>query len=117
MIDRISNFVKGAFSMTSFGPPSDHNPSAPCLVKAVTPASVGTLKLPENTVRGCRDRATADLLKAVTVMTANERRRLEHSAESWTLRANLLDRLDKSSDKRAALDRAHEQYEIDHVRL
>ena len=84
---------------------------------AAVPASARTLKLPENTVQGCRDRATADLLEAVTVVTANQRRRLASSAESWTVRANLLDRLNKSFEKRAAIDRAHRQYEVDRVRL
>ena len=86
--------------------------------KSVVPSPGGrTLKSPENTVQGCRDRATADLLEAVTVATANQRRRLEHSAQSWTIRADLLDRLSKSFEKRGALDRASKQYEVDHVRL
>lgn len=98
--------------------PTDDDASPRRRVKSVLPsARARTLKLPENTVQGCRDRATADLLEAVTVVTANQRRRLERSAESWTVRAVLLDRLNKSFDKRDALDRAHKQYEIDHVRL
>lgn len=76
-----------------------------------------TLKLPQDTVQGCRDRAAADLLQAVTVMTANQRLRLEESARSWTLRADMLDRLNKSFEKRAALDHASRQYETDSVRI
>ena len=38
-------------------------------------------------------------------------------ASGRTLRANMLGRLNKSFEKRDALDRAHKQYEIDHVRL
>ncbi|MCH8616536.1 hypothetical protein LZ016_10545 [Sphingomonas sp. SM33] len=100
--------------------PSDLPPATdsapPRNVKSI-PARRRTLKLPENTVQGCRDRASADLLEAVTVVTANQRRRLERSAESWTVRAAFLDRVNKSFDKRDAIDRAHEQYENDQVRL
>ena len=99
--------------MNPFGLPSDDNRA-----ESAVPSPRGrTLKLPGNTVQGCRDRATADLLEAVTVVTANQRRRLERSAESWTVRANLLDRLNKSFEKRGAIDRAHKRYEIDHVRI
>jgi hypothetical protein len=87
---------------------------------AVEPASSDrrrTLKLPENTVQGCRDRATADLLEAVTMVTANQRRRLERSAETWTARAAMLDRLNHSFEKRDALSRADKKYETAHVRL
>lgn len=76
-----------------------------------------TLKRAEDTVQGCRDRATRDLLEAVVTMTTNQRLRLEQSAHSWTLRADMLDRLNKSFEKRAALDRASRQYKRDHVRL
>jgi predicted RNA polymerase sigma factor len=75
------------------------------------------IKRGEDTVQGCRDRATADLLQAVIMMTANQRLRLEQSAHGWTLRADMLDRLNKSFEKRAALDRASRQYKTDHVRL
>jgi predicted RNA polymerase sigma factor len=104
--------------MAPLDPPSDDDAFPRRPVKPVLPSARGrTLKLAENTVQGCRDRATADLLEAVTVMTANQRRRLERSAESWTVRAALLDRLNKSFEKRDAIDRAHKQYEIDHVRI
>ena len=109
---------KKAFSMTRFDLPADDDSSPRRRVKSVVPSAGGrTAKLPENTVQGCRDRATADLLEAVTVVTANQRRRLEHSAQSWTIRADLLDRLHKSFEKRGALDRESKQYEIDHPRL
>lgn len=80
-------------------------------------ANARTLKRPEDTVHGCRDRATADLLLSVSVLTANERLQLERSAQAWTLRADMLNRLNKSFEKRAALDRASRQYEVEHVRL
>jgi len=41
----------------------------------------------------CRERATADLLRSVAMITPNERLSLERSAASWELRAQLLDRL------------------------
>jgi hypothetical protein len=41
----------------------------------------------------CRERANQDLLKSVTMLTANQRMILERSAASWTERAHLLDRV------------------------
>jgi hypothetical protein len=48
----------------------------------------------------CRDRATADLLKSVAMITANERLILERSAASWELRAQLLDRVEETEHAR-----------------
>lgn len=98
------------FGMTRvLDPASSFSPkrasSDPYAVKATTK------KLPENTVRGCRDRAEQDLVASVTSPNANQRVRLEHSAQSWTIRADMLDRLNKSFDKRAALDLASRVYE------
>jgi len=56
-----------------------------------------------DTSETCRERASADLLKSVTMMTANERRTLESSAAIWNLRAELLDRVEATArDKGAA---------------
>lgn len=44
----------------------------------------------------CRERASADLLKSVAMITANERLTLERSAASWELRAQLLDRVESN---------------------
>jgi hypothetical protein len=63
----------------------------------------GRAKAPEDTATGCRSRAEADLLAAVTMLTANGRARLEASAASWTVRADLLQHLD---DKFAARNAA-----------
>jgi len=41
-----------------------------------------------------------DLLKSVTMVTANERTILERSAASWTERASLLDRVDAAARDR-----------------
>ena len=49
-----------------------------------------TIKAPYDTVAGCRSRAEADLLASVAMLTANERRRMETSAASWSARADLL---------------------------
>lgn len=68
-----------------------------------------SLKLPENTVQGCRDRAAADLLAAVTMVTANQRLRLEQSAHTWTMRADMLGRIEKSFEKRSALERLRKE--------
>ena len=117
MIDRLSTFIKGIFGMTSFDLPAD-DPSLQRRVESVARSASGrTLKLPENTVQDCRDRTTADLLETVTVITAKRRRSLANGAESRTVRANLLGRLNRSFEKRDALDRAHKRYETDHVRL
>lgn len=57
--------------------------------------SPGTLlKERRDTAQGCRDRATADLLEAVTMVTAHSRRMLERSAASWQVRAEVLQRVE-----------------------
>lgn len=44
----------------------------------------------------CRERAAADLLKSVAMITVNERLILERSAASWEMRAQLLGRVEES---------------------
>jgi len=61
-----------------------------------------TIKAPQDTAAGCRLRADADLLTATTVMTANQRIRLEKSAASWNARATML----QSNDEDAAARKA-----------
>ena len=56
----------------------------------------------KDTAATCRDRASADLLKSVTMITANERRTLERSAASWEVRAQLLARLEDTARAREA---------------
>ena len=48
----------------------------------------------------CRERAAADLVAAGEMDTVNGRLRFEHSAVSWTARADLLQRLKDSSEAR-----------------
>jgi hypothetical protein len=50
----------------------------------------------KDTSATCRERATADLLKSVVMITANERLTLERSAARWELRAQLLDRVEET---------------------
>ena len=81
-------------------------------------------KLPQDTAQGCRDRAAADLLEAVSIVGANQRLRLERSSQSWSMRADLLDGVENDFERRRALhrksrtlDRLSDQYEVDHLRL
>ena len=61
-----------------------------------------TNKAPQDTAAGCRSRAEADLLASVSMLTANERIRLETSAASWGARAALLQGLDERTAARKA---------------
>jgi hypothetical protein len=54
----------------------------------------------KDTSATCRERATADLLKSVAMITANERRSFERSAASWESRARLLERLEETERAR-----------------
>lgn len=49
---------------------------------------------PQDTAQGCRDRASADLVRAADSPAGQPRWRYEHSAAAWTHRANLLDRIE-----------------------
>lgn len=57
-----------------------------------------------------RERASADLLKSMEALTASEQRALRRSAESWTRRAVMLERIEKSFEKRRALDQASREF-------
>ena len=58
-------------------------------------------KAPENTAVGCRARAAADLAAAAATGTANGRRKLQHSANVWSERGELLARLELGRRTRA----------------
>jgi hypothetical protein len=62
----------------------------------------GKIQARKDTAATCRERATADLLKSVTMLTANERLILERSAASWSMRAVLLERV-KGARERLSL--------------
>jgi hypothetical protein len=59
-----------------------------------------TIKAPHDTVAGCRSRAEADLLASVSMLTANERTRMQISAASWTALALLLERSNQALEAR-----------------
>lgn len=59
------------------------------------------IRAPHDTSSGCRERSAADLLESVTMTTANGRLRLESSAASWTVRADMLHRLEQKAEQRA----------------
>ena len=82
-----------------------------------SPKASATQGWRKDTAGACRDRASADLLKSVAMLTSNERLALERSAQAWMLRADLLQRVERSFEKRRALEEASHQYETDHVRL
>jgi predicted RNA polymerase sigma factor len=65
-----------------------------------------TNKALQDTAAGCRIRAEADLLASMSMLTANERIRLETSAASWGARAALLQGLDERTAARKAEDDA-----------
>lgn len=56
---------------------------------------------PENTADGCRALARDDLARAAAITNPHMRSCLERSADAWTARAKLLDRIDASFKARA----------------
>lgn len=68
----------------------------------LNPAPGARGKEPRETSVGCRDRATADLVEALTMSTANGRQVLEKSAASWTRRADMLHRIETGIEARLA---------------
>jgi hypothetical protein len=57
---------------------------------------------PADSAEGCRERAEADLRKAEGDIPVNARRVLEASARNWLVRAELLERLEKSFAARSS---------------
>jgi hypothetical protein len=55
-----------------------------------------------DSAEGCRENARFDTAHAAGMATSNARSKYEHSAASWTARADLLQRIDDSKDARAA---------------
>lgn len=58
------------------------------------------LAIKRDSAVNCRERATADLVKSLTIMTANERLILERSAAAWSMRAELLDRVEATASRK-----------------
>lgn len=57
---------------------------------------------PEDSVEGCRALEQADRLRAAAMPNPQMRETLERSAEAWSARAGLLERLDANFPARAA---------------
>lgn len=56
----------------------------------------------EDSADGCRALARADRARAASTSTGHMRAVLERSADAWSARARLLDRLERDFTKRAA---------------
>jgi hypothetical protein len=56
----------------------------------------------EDTSLGCREMAAADHVRADATDTEHMRVRMESSADAWTARADMLQRLERSQDARLA---------------
>lgn len=108
------------------GPPvgRDDAPTQPTGMKALLRALRSAMQAgskpratyPEHsgdTAEGCRGRAAADFHGASNTSDLYERRRLIKGAKSWSLRADMFDRIGKSFRKRAALDEASRRYRRD----
>ena len=54
----------------------------------------------QNSGEGCRQLAQGSLDEAALSTVPNLRHRLEHSAATWTARAEMLERLDRKRDAR-----------------
>ena len=73
-------------------------------ITGIAQERVALLREPEDSAKGCRARAEADLRKAREDVPANARLVLEASAKSWLARADVLERLESSSAKRRRKD-------------
>jgi hypothetical protein len=54
----------------------------------------------KDTPATCRERASADLLRSATMITANQQLTLQRSAATWETRAMLLERVEETARKR-----------------
>lgn len=70
----------------------------------------------KDTAESCRERASADLLKSVAMLTANERLLLERSAERWSLRAFMLERIEATA-RETKKPSSIRSTDLGHVRL
>lgn len=60
----------------------------------------------EDSADGCRTLAQADRARAATMTSEHMRAVLERSADAWSARARLLDRLEKDFTRRSAAAQA-----------
>jgi hypothetical protein len=63
---------------------------------------ISSRRKPEDSADGCRAFAASDRERASTTANTHVRASFERSAEAWSARANLLERLETSFDARAA---------------
>ena len=56
----------------------------------------------EDTAEGCRSLAEDDRARATAMINPHMRASLERSAEAWTVRAKLLERLERNFNERIA---------------
>ena len=63
-------------------------------------------KQPHDTIEGCRESARLDSERAATMTGANARSKYEHSAASWTARADVLQQIDDSHRARLVREAA-----------
>ena len=59
---------------------------------------------PEDTAKGCRYLAANDLVREAEMVNPNARDSHERSADAWTARAELLERLESSFNERLAVN-------------
>jgi len=71
------------------------------------PSASGKRAWTKDTAEACRQRAAADLLSSAAMLTANQRLKMERSAESWSLRAVLLDRVETTAAKTSLSETEH----------
>lgn len=60
------------------------------------------VKRMRDSAEGCRDRASANLLHAVTLLNDSDRKALEENAASWSARAVLLEQREADADPTGA---------------
>jgi hypothetical protein len=71
----------------------------------------------DDTIADCRANSASDMVQAGTMDSRKSRMRMEDSAAAWGDRANLLQRLNDSGEKRDALDSAERSHVADRERL
>jgi hypothetical protein len=75
-------------------------PRSPAADAAVADDQPRAHKQPQDTAIWCRAQAEVDLAAAGASAVANGRLRFEHSAATWTKRADLLERLEAGQQSR-----------------
>ena len=103
-IDRMLNFLRDG--LTTWLADAVHGKRRRRWAPKSSLIAAQSMALRRDDAQACRAHAAADSRAAEAMALGDERTDLEVSAESWASRADLLDRLDKSFEKRRALDEA-----------